>query len=72
MYQLVIHDYESGSLLNTSHSNKAVIMDHGKGEGIGLQNMQDRVTALNGNISIDTRYGYRIFVTFPKEKENGR
>jgi len=53
MYQLVIED--NGT--NISHS-----MD----TGIGLVNMRDRVEALKGNILIETKSGFRIFVTIPK------
>lgn len=56
MYQLVIHDYSSAK------NNQEEV----SGEGIGLQNMQDRVSALNGNISIDRSNGFKIFVTIPR------
>ena len=38
--------------------------------GIGLQNIQDRVTALQGNFVIHSDKGFRIFISVPKtEKE---
>lgn len=63
MYQLIIHDY----VKNKAHSNIAeATMNIGRADGIGIQNMQDRVKSLKGNISIDESNGYKIFVTFPK------
>jgi len=53
MYQLVIED-------NGTTSGKSV------DNGIGLVNMRDRVEALNGNILIETKSGFRIFITVPK------
>jgi signal transduction histidine kinase len=42
----------------------------GKGSGIGLLNMRDRVTGLGGIIRIDSsREGFKVFVTVPKPKE---
>ncbi len=63
MYQLVIRDY----VKNKAHSSTAEAAKNiGRTDGIGLQNMQDRVKSLKGNISIDESNGYKIFVTFPK------
>jgi len=63
IYQLVIHDYVKGY----GHTK---ILDAtkniGRTDGIGIQNMQDRVKSLRGNMSIDEGNGYKIFVTFPK------
>ncbi|MBD5096079.1 MAG: sensor histidine kinase [Lachnospiraceae bacterium] len=61
MYQLIVHDYSNQAGGNTAHYAKSDL-------GIGLQNMRDRVSALNGNITITTEKGYKIFVTLPKEK----
>ena len=63
MYQLIIHDY----VKNKAHTNVAAATKNiGRTDGIGIQNMQDRVKSLKGNISIDESNGYKIFVTFPK------
>ena len=35
--------------------------------GIGLNNIVDRITGLNGNINIDYKNGFRIFISVPKE-----
>lgn len=61
MYQLIVHDYSNQAGGNATYYAKSDI-------GIGLQNMRDRVSALNGNITITTEKGYKIFVTLPKEK----
>lgn len=63
MYQLIIYDYvKHRAHINTVDATKNI----GRTDGIGLQNMQDRVKSLRGNISIDESNGYKIFVTFPK------
>ncbi|MCI9273148.1 MAG: sensor histidine kinase [Clostridiales bacterium] len=36
-------------------------------QGIGLRNMEDRVTAFHGNLHLDDQEGFRIFVSIPKE-----
>ncbi len=59
MYQLIVHDYTNCAGGNTAYHAET---DY----GIGLENMRDRVSALNGNITINTEKGYKIFVTLPK------
>ncbi len=61
MYQLIVHDYSNQAGGNAAYHAKSHM-------GIGLQNMRDRVSALNGNMTITTEKGYKIFVTLPKEK----
>lgn len=56
LYQLIIED-------NGTVSKKP------EASGLGLINMQDRVSALYGNIQIRTDKGFCIFITIPK-KEN--
>lgn len=59
-YQLVIKDND------LSHSNMAhTNLSH---SGIGLHNMNDRITRLDGQFSIDTTNGFKIFITVPKKK----
>lgn len=61
-YQLVIKDND------LSHSNMAhTNLSH---SGIGLHNMNDRITRLDGQFSIDTTNGFKIFITVPKKKGN--
>ena len=52
-YQLIIRD-------NDLHIKSI------SSNGIGLNNMQDRITQLNGQFSIDTSKGFRIFISVPK------
>ena len=56
MYQLLIKDNGTGEKKT-------------QGEGIGLTNMQDRVNALGGNITITSEKGFRIFVMIPRKQE---
>ena len=54
-YQLIIKDND----LSTTHVSST---------GIGLYNMQQRISSLNGQFSIDTTKGFKIFITAPKKK----
>lgn len=54
LYQLIILD--NGTKISPINTN-----------GIGLENMKQRVAALNGIIHISNTNGFRIFVSFPKE-----
>ena len=55
LIQLIIHD-------NGTNGRKK------EGQGIGLKNIEDRVTALNGNVTITMDQGFRIFISLPKNK----
>lgn len=55
-YQFLFHDN------GTNYKEKVIT-------GIGLENMHDRVYALNGNINIQTTSGFKIFISIPKQKE---
>jgi signal transduction histidine kinase len=54
-----------------------IIKDNGtkgsyrKDEGIGIQNITDRITALEGNIHISSDKGFRIFISIPRKKSKG-
>ncbi len=64
LYQLVIED--NGS----SASAKGGIAANNSKPGIGLINIQERVTALQGNFIVQSNTGFRIFISIPKnEKE---
>ena len=52
-YQLLIHD--NGKCISKKVS-----------EGIGLTNMRDRISALNGNIKITTDDGFKILISILK------
>ena len=56
MYQLIIRDNGIGA-------DSADLANH----GIGLNNMEERVAALNGSIHIQAENGFRIFITLPKQ-----
>lgn len=54
LYQLVIQDNGSGC----SYENE---------NGIGIKNISDRVSALDGNLNISTDKGFKIFISLPKK-----
>ncbi|WP_253288596.1 sensor histidine kinase [Blautia sp. MSJ-19] len=56
MYQLCIKDNGKGCRDYAENST-----------GIGLKNMQERVTALNGTLQIDGEKGFQIFIIIPKQ-----
>lgn len=56
LYQLIIED--NGTTMASGHS------------GIGLQNIADRVEALNGNLNIRRERGFHIFISIPKEEHH--
>lgn len=69
MYQIIIHDYgknEDGKqpVVDKAYAGQGRI--NNMGDGIGLQNIRDRIDTLHGNMTITTDNGYRIFITFPK------
>lgn len=64
MYQIVIHDYDSRN--EASLQRGRTLEELSESGGIGMQNMQDRVLGLNGNMLISTEHGFRIFVSLPK------
>jgi len=51
-----------------------IIKDNGRksiyksGNGIGLKNISDRVSAFNGNVNISDDNGFRIFISIPKSQ----
>lgn len=57
IYQLLISDN------GTTEKNTSA-------DGIGLSNMQERVSGLNGTITITRGHGYRIFVMIPKNQRS--
>jgi signal transduction histidine kinase len=54
IYQLIIKDNGTKAAYN-------------KDNGIGIQNITDRITTLKGNIHISTENGFRIFISMPKQ-----
>lgn len=59
IYQLTVHD--NGTVLPSEISQGS-----SSAGGIGLENMRDRVKALQGSISITADSGFRIFISIPK------
>lgn len=57
LYQLLIHD------------NGTKKTPQGRG-GMGLSNMEERVSAFNGNFSVAYQNGFRIFITIPKQEDS--
>ena len=35
--------------------------------GIGLRNMEERLAAFHGNLTVSRKNGFRLFITIPKE-----
>ena len=58
LYQLCVEDNGHGCADNMN-----------KTTGIGLKNMQERVSTLNGTLRIESEKGFRIFVVIPKEMQ---
>ena len=58
LYQLCVEDNGHGCADNMN-----------KTTGIGLKNMQERVSTLNGTLRIECEKGFRIFVVIPKEMQ---
>lgn len=56
LYQLIVEDNGAGS-------------PSGIGNGLGLVNMKDRITALGGMLQIQADNGFRIFITIPKRED---
>lgn len=53
IYQLIVQD--NGTNTTSKISN-----------GIGLKNIEDRITAFNGNVNISVNSGFKIFISIPK------
>lgn len=58
LYQLIIEDN------GTKGTNEA---DIGENDGIGIQNMKERVRMLQGTMQVQKQNGFRIFITIPKQ-----
>jgi signal transduction histidine kinase len=57
LYQLLIHDNGAKKPLPN-------------GSGMGLSNMEERVSAFNGHFSASYQNGFRIFISIPKQEDN--
>ena len=63
LIQLMIYDYPEKTDDTLDISSKVYSSD-----GIGISNIEDRVSRLNGYVSIDTKAGFKIFITLPRGK----
>ena len=67
MYQLIIWD--NGTIDEGKKRNLQNAFDKQEfGEGMGLQNITDRVKSFGGNIHISLEDGYKLFLSFPKKE----
>lgn len=57
LYQIIIHDNGTTAQSSTRDSS-----------GMGVQSMSERVNALGGNFYTDSRDGFKIFISLPKEQ----
>ncbi|MCM1273396.1 MAG: histidine kinase [Clostridium sp.] len=67
MYQIIVHDYSENEAAKPSAADYIQAGNVPMGDGIGLQNIRDRIDTLNGNMTITTGNGFRVFITFPKK-----
>lgn len=58
LYQIIIHDNGTSVSGTRSHDSS----------GMGLQSMIERVNTLGGNFYTDTRNGFKIFISLPKQQ----
>lgn len=66
MYQLIISD--NGEMEETKRQRlKRLFENQIYYEGIGIQNITDRVKGFQGNINISLDKGFKIFITIPKK-----
>ena len=68
MYQLIILDNGTISERKKEHIMK-LLNSPNQEEGMGLQNITDRVKGFNGNINISLENGFKLFITIPKPKD---
>jgi signal transduction histidine kinase len=69
LYQLIIQD--NGMLDEFRKQKVSRLLSGYDGEnGMGLQNITDRVMSFHGNINFNTDNGFKIFITIPKEGLN--
>lgn len=67
MYQLIILDNGTMDAQKQLKLSK-LIENQLYYDGMGLQNITDRVKGFHGNFNIKLDHGFRIFITIPKEK----
>lgn len=68
MYQLIILD--NGTMNEQKQLKLSKLIENQiYYDGIGIQNMTDRVKSFQGNINITLDKGFKIFITIPKEMQ---
>lgn len=66
MFQLIISDNGTMDSYKKDVLNK-IIQNQLYHDGMGLQNITDRVKSFQGNININLNNGFQIFITIPKD-----
>lgn len=73
IYQLVIEDNgrcaSDGGNLQESPEVLQEGSEMGASRGMGIRNMQERVSAMGGTFQVKRTNGFRIYITVPKENE---
>lgn len=73
IYQLIIEDNGTTATAGSCSDGKPGNPDDQdfscSTQQLGLTNMQERINALNGHIQIQTKHGFRIFITIPKKED---
>ena len=70
LYRLIIKDNGTVSE-KTKALARRIQLSNEYAEGMGLQNMIDRVKGFNGTFQIITEHGFKIFISIPKETDGG-
>lgn len=70
LYRLIIEDNGDISEKTRALARRVLISDEYT-DGMGLQNMIERVKGLHGNIQIIADCGFKIFISIPKENTGG-
>ena len=65
---VILREHPAFYQMMISDNGKCIVK--GDGTGIGVENMKERVRAFDGQIEIDDKNGYKIFVNIPKSTDN--
>lgn len=74
LYQLIVQDNGSPAedlfapAASVASDTAAIVIPPQK-RGIGLQTMEERITALGGRLRVEYARGFRVFATIPKSQE---
>lgn len=64
LYRLTLADNGTSASLTASGFSDSASLSHT--DGIGIQNMKERVESLSGIFRVDCRQGFQIFISIPK------